>query len=109
MEDEKDIKNFVEITREKFYRAVAESKPLFCWFSLTDACNLNCKYCFADAKYYSPDSTEPPYHELSTEEVFRILDNIAEAGTEIVMFAGGEPTLREDLVEIVGYASNRRR
>jgi radical SAM protein with 4Fe4S-binding SPASM domain len=107
MEDERD--NFVNITREKFYRAVAECKPLFAWFSLTDACNLNCKYCFADAKYYPPGSPEPPHHELSTEEVFSILDNIAEAGTDIVMFAGGEPTLREDLVEIVRYAAGRMR
>ena len=109
MEDEKDIRSFVNITREKFYRAVAECKPLFAWFSLTDACNLNCKYCFTDAKYYPPGSPEPPHHELSTEEVFSIIDNIAEAGTDIVMFAGGEPTLREDLVEIVRYASSRMR
>ena len=102
--------SFVDITREKFYRAVAGCKPLFAWFSLTDACNLDCKYCFnADVKYCSPDSPGPVHHELSTEEVFNIVDNIAEAGTEIVMFAGGEPTLREDLVDIVRYASSRMR
>jgi len=105
MEDKRD--NFVEITREKFYRAIAECKPLFAWFSLTDACNLDCKQCFINAKYYPPDSPELPHHELSTEEVFSIIDNIAEAGTEIVMFAGGEPTLRKDLVSIVNYASSR--
>lgn len=96
---------FVEITREKYYKAVAEAKPLFTWFSLTDACNLDCKYCFAEAKYYPPQCKDPVHHELSTEEVLKIIDNIAEAGTEIVMFAGGEPTLREDLVEIVRYTS----
>ena len=105
MGNEKD--NFVEITREKYYRAVAECKPLFAWFSLTDACNLNCKYCFNDANYFPPDSTKRPHYELSTEDVFSIIDNIAEAGTEIVMFAGGEPTLRDDLVAIVRYTSGR--
>jgi len=105
MENKAD--NFVEITREKFYRAVKECKPLFAWFSLTDACNLDCKHCFINARYYPPDSPELPHHELSTDEVFAIIDNIAEAGTEIVMFAGGEPTLRKDLVSIVRYASSR--
>jgi len=105
MENETD--SFVEITRQKFYRAVAECKPLFAWFSLTDACNLDCKQCFINAKYCPPDSPEPPQHELTTHEVNSIIDNIAEAGTEMVMFAGGEPTLRKDLASIVGYASRR--
>ncbi|MBN1365064.1 MAG: radical SAM protein [Syntrophaceae bacterium] len=105
MKNERD--NFLEITREKFYRAIEECKPLFAWFSLTDACNLDCKHCFINARYYPPDSPELPNHELSIQEVFSIIDNIAEAGTEIVMFAGGEPTLRKDLTDIVGYASSR--
>jgi MoaA/NifB/PqqE/SkfB family radical SAM enzyme len=105
MKNERD--NFLEITREKFYRAVEECKPLFAWFSLTDACNLDCKHCFINASYYPPDSPKIPQHELGTQEVFTIIDNIAEAGTEIVMFAGGEPTLRKDLTDIVGYASSR--
>lgn len=99
--------NFVEITRKKFYRAVADCKPLFAWFSLTDACNLDCKHCFINARYYPPGSPEPIQHELSTQEIFDIIDNIAEAGTEIVMFAGGEPTLRKDLVSIVRHASGK--
>ncbi len=102
-----DMQDFMKITREKYYRAVAEAKPLFTWFSLTDACNLDCKYCFADAEYHPPGSKEPIHDPLSTKDVCDIIDNIYEAGTEIVMFAGGEPTLREDLVDIVRYTSTR--
>jgi radical SAM protein with 4Fe4S-binding SPASM domain len=36
--------------------------------------------------------------------VFKIIDSIAKAGTEGVVFGGGEPTLREDLLEIASYA-----
>ncbi|MDY6935930.1 MAG: radical SAM protein [Spirochaetota bacterium] len=107
MERDENRQNFIDITREKYYKAASEAKPLFCWFSLTDICNLDCKYCFIEAKYHPPDSPEPMHHKLSTKEVCNIIDNIAEAGTEIVMFAGGEPTLREDLIEIVSYTSRR--
>ncbi len=101
------MKDFIEITREKYYRAAANAKPLFAWFSLTDACNLDCKYCFADAHYHPPGSTEKILDPLNTKEVCDVIDNIHQADTEIVMFAGGEPTLREDLVDIVRYTSTR--
>ena len=101
------MRDFLEITREKYYRAVAEAKPLFTWFSITDACNLECKNCFVDAEYHPPGSTEPIHDQLNTKDVCDIIDNIHEAGTEIVMFAGGEPTLREDLVDIVRYTATR--
>ncbi|MDY6857261.1 MAG: radical SAM protein [Thermodesulfobacteriota bacterium] len=104
---DQDKDEFLRITQEKYYKAVAQCKPLFAWFSLTDVCNLDCKYCFAEAKYHPPGTDDPIIHELSTKEVYDIIDNIYEAGTEIVMFAGGEPTLREDLVDIVKYTSRR--
>lgn len=96
--------SFLEITREKFYRAVAEeSGPYFAWFSLNDQCNLNCRYCFADAKYIG---ASPSVGELTTGEVMDILDNVVDAGTRAIQFAGGEPTLRKDLEEIINYASH---
>jgi len=93
--------DFLSITREKFNQAVKDAKPLFCYFSVTEACNLRCKYC-------GSDSTKPLEDELTTEEACRVLDNIAEAGTMAVLLAGGEPTLREDLVEIASHGANHR-
>lgn len=87
-------------TREKFQRALKEARPLFGWFSLTEECDLRCRYCFAG-------STRPMEGELPTREVLQVVDNIAEAGTEAIVFGGGEPTLRKDLVEIVAHASRR--
>jgi len=98
-------KDFLKITKEKFYQATEkEAKPSRCWFSLTDFCNLNCKYCFANARH----SSEPKKNiknELTTEEVLDVLNNIADAGMQSIMFAGGEPTLRKDLPEIIYHAS----
>jgi organic radical activating enzyme len=42
--------------------------------------------------------------ELTTEEWKTILDKAWEAGIPHVAFTGGEPTLREDLVELIQYA-----
>ena len=91
-------KDFLNITREKFRKMVREAKPLTCWYSITEECDLHCKFCFAD-------STKPWPDELTTQEIYTLLDNIAEAGTQAIVFGGGEPTLREDLVEVMHYAA----
>ena len=97
---------FLEMTREKFSQALAtESGPHLVWFSLNDACNLDCKYCFADARFLSMDPDKPIEDFLGTADVKQIIDNIVESGTQQIMFAGGEPTLRKDLAEIVAYTS----
>lgn len=99
-------KDFLEITREKFYRAVSEeSSPDLAWFSLNDACNLNCKYCFADAEFLNQDPDNCIRDFLSTDDIFDILNKMVDAGTKQIMFAGGEPTLRRDLPQIINYAS----
>ena len=95
--------DFVTITREKYYRAVESAKPLAAWFSLTEDCNLHCRYCFTDARLRVKKPTNGK-KELSTKQIFAILDNVSEAGTVAIQFAGGEPLLREDLVEIISYA-----
>ena len=42
--------------------------------------------------------------ELSTEEWQQVLDKLWEVGVPHVCFTGGEPTLREDLIDLVRYA-----
>lgn len=41
--------------------------------------------------------------ELTTEEWERVLDNCWQAGIPHVTYTGGEPTLRDDLVELIGH------
>lgn len=93
--------DFLRITREKFNQAVRGAKPLFCYFSVTEACDLRCKYCGSDSK-------KPLDNELTTREVYDVLDNIAQAGTTAVLLAGGEPTRRKDLIEIIKYGASHR-
>jgi radical SAM protein with 4Fe4S-binding SPASM domain len=93
---------FLNITREKFCKMVREAKPLTCWYSITEECDLHCKFCFADSSKRWED-------ELTTQEVYALMDNIAEAGTQAIVFGGGEPTLREDLLEVMNYAARYKR
>lgn len=63
--------------------------PLTCFWEITDACNLRCIHCEADAGQRSPD-------ELSTEEALRLCEDLAAAGCRCVNLTGGEPLLRRD-------------
>lgn len=61
-------------------------------------CNQKCVHCYAAGQVHAEEK------ELTTEEWKKILVNLREAGIPQVTFTGGEPTMREDLVELVDAA-----
>ncbi len=69
--------------------------PFFCGHKLTYNCNLRCKMC-PFWKRHSPDS--------SLDQEKAILKQIYNSGACGVAFEGGEPLLRQDLVEILAYS-----
>lgn len=73
------------------------SGPLYVQFELTDACNHACFFCYNGAR---PDGAK----QLSTAEVFKVLDQLRGAGVFSVNFNGGEPLLRPDFFEIAEHA-----
>ncbi len=62
---------------------------------ITDRCDLRCRYCFADNRY----TRDPPL-----ETVKAWLRDLAVPGKTLVQLSGGEPTVREDLPEIIACA-----
>jgi heme b synthase len=72
---------------------------LIAW-ELTRTCNLDCIHCRASASQGTYEG------ELSTEEVFRILEEITEVGNPVMILTGGEPLLRKDLLEITEKATS---
>ncbi len=66
---------------------------------LTRRCNYRCRGCNVWG-----DQEES---ELSTDEVFRGLDILRDLGVIEIVFSGGNPLLREDIGEILDYASER--
>ncbi len=72
--------------------------PILVAWEVTRSCNLACKHCRASALH-------GPYPgELTTEECFRLVDQIKEVGDPIVILTGGEPLMRKDIFEILDYA-----
>lgn len=67
-------------------------------WNTTNACNMYCDHCYRDAGCKAEE-------ELSTAEAKTLLEQIARAGFKIMIFSGGEPLMRPDIVELVAYAS----
>lgn len=64
--------------------------------SVTHRCNLNCKGCYARAQHPSAET------EMSTGRLCGVLDEASELGVSIVMLAGGEPLVRDDIFAVAG-------
>ena len=78
-----------------------DKKPVVVW-NMTKRCNLRCVHCYARAEgeTYAGD-------ELSTSEGKKLIDDLARFGAPVMLFSGGEPLLREDLPELIEYATQK--
>ncbi|MCP1714553.1 cyclic pyranopterin phosphate synthase [Methanocalculus alkaliphilus] len=68
--------------------------------SLTPACNLNCIYCHAEGE-------KEAGRLMTTDEIINIIGAVTRYPIRSIKFTGGEPTLRDDLVEIIGSVPSR--
>ncbi|MEN8130039.1 MAG: heme d1 biosynthesis radical SAM protein NirJ [Pseudomonadota bacterium] len=67
--------------------------PVVIW-NLIRRCNLTCKHCYS----ISADTNFPG--ELTTQEVFEVMDDLKRFGVPVLILSGGEPLLRPDIFEI---------
>ncbi len=75
----------------------ADKRPVVVW-NVTKKCNLKCIHCYASAGNKALDD------ELTTEEGLKVLDDLADFGVPVVLFSGGEPLVRHDLIKLASYA-----
>ncbi|TCS84424.1 radical SAM/SPASM domain-containing protein [Tepidibacillus fermentans] len=78
-----------------------EYVPRLVFWELTEGCNLKCVHCRATAK---PNRNQ---EELTTEEAYRVIDEIASFADPILVLTGGEPLYRPDFFEIATYAIHK--
>lgn len=64
---------------------------------ITNTCNLSCVHCVNDSGNPYPD-------ELTTEEIFSLIDTLSSLGVHNLTLSGGEPLLHPDFFKIVEYA-----
>ncbi len=74
------------------------SAPYRMDLALTYRCNNDCAHCY--------NARPRQYPELNTDQWKLILDRLWELGVPHIIFTGGEPTLRQDLVELVAHAEH---
>jgi MoaA/NifB/PqqE/SkfB family radical SAM enzyme len=61
-------------------------------------CNQRCLFCYAAGEHMSRGT------ELDCHEWKLAIDKLKDAGVPMITFTGGEPTLREDLCELIEYS-----
>jgi radical SAM protein with 4Fe4S-binding SPASM domain len=90
--------SFLEVEKEEPF-TYQYSAPLRMDLALTFKCTNNCIHCYAGG----PHETA----ELNTSQWKEVIDRLSQIGIFILTFTGGEPTLREDLPELLQYAQNK--
>ncbi|MBN2736631.1 MAG: 12,18-didecarboxysiroheme deacetylase [Spirochaetales bacterium] len=77
-----------------------DKKPVVVW-NVGRRCNLKCIHC------YSQSRNQEYSDELTTEEGFALIDDLARFGSPVLLFSGGEPLMRPDLFELIARARSR--
>jgi radical SAM protein len=75
--------------------------PFLVIWETTQSCALVCRHCRASAQ----PGRDP--RELTTEEGFRVIDEVAELGTPIMILSGGDPVNRPDLLDLIRHGKSR--
>jgi len=77
-----------------------DKKPVVVW-NCTRACNLRCIHCYAGADGRCADD------ELSFDEGRALIDDLADFGSPVLLFSGGEPLCRNDMPDLAEYAVSK--
>lgn len=70
----------------------------FVWLEITGRCQLKCLHCYAES---GPAGT---HGVMRHEDWRRVIDQVAELGSTMVQFIGGEPTLHPHLPDLIAHA-----
>src|SRR4030042_784025 len=79
-----------------------EFTPRWIAWEITRRCNLRCIHCRSSSEQEVKDHTD-----FSTEEAFRILDDISGYAKPVIVLSGGEPLLRKDAFDIARYGTDK--
>lgn len=77
-----------------------EVKPIIVW-NVNEICNMTCPHCYASAKRNKKQSVE-----LSKEQSKKLLKILWEYGIKVIIFSGGEPLMRKDILSLISFAKD---
>ncbi len=93
--------NNSEYHEQSVGQAPNPSGPRVVAWEITRRCPLACRHCRAGAKDCAYEG------ELSTDECLRVLDSLATFCRPMIIWTGGEPMYRTDIIELVRGATAR--
>ena len=73
--------------------------PLSLCYKVTKKCNLRCHYCIASS---CPEAD----YGLNTTDAKRIIKKVSDNGVRRIDFTGGEPFIRNDMMELLEYSAS---
>ncbi|GAB4483764.1 MAG: radical SAM protein [Thermodesulfovibrionales bacterium] len=77
-----------------------EFAPKWIAWEITRRCNLRCVHCRS-----SSEMEAKGHPDFSTEEAFRVIDDIVSYSSPVMVLSGGEPLVRKDVFEIAKYGN----
>jgi radical SAM protein with 4Fe4S-binding SPASM domain len=87
-------KNYPNLTKSPYLQDVQ--------IELTGQCNLWCKHCYGREEFRSTEKDE-----LTTEQIFKLIDDLYHANVANVYLTGGEVFIRKDLPAIIDYIAKK--
>ncbi len=75
----------------------ADKKPVVVW-NVTRRCNLKCVHCYSHSEDKSYGG------ELSLDEGKALIEDLSQFGSPVILFSGGEPLIRPDILELIQVA-----
>lgn len=91
--------NFLKMFEQHFCKHGYYLPPSYVLWDSTRRCNLSCRHCGASKESYA--------NELNESEIRALIDHLAQIGARFFAATGGEPLLREDIVRIMAYATEK--
>jgi 12,18-didecarboxysiroheme deacetylase len=76
-----------------------DKKPVVVW-NVTSKCNLTCTHCYASVGQNCGK-------DLSTADALRVIDDLAAFGVPVLLFSGGEPFVRPDILTLARHATSK--
>jgi len=82
-------------------------KPMTLFVELTYRCNFRCEMCQFMQVMEDPRLKDKTGEELTADEIKSAIDDVSRLG--IIMFTGGEPLLRHDIIDLITYACKQHK
>ncbi|WP_429886628.1 radical SAM protein [Geoalkalibacter halelectricus] len=81
--------------------ATEEFIPKWVAWETTQRCNLSCVHCRCSSDMQSSEG------DFTTEEAYKLIDDICAVSTPVMVLSGGEPLLRADIWDIARYGTDK--